>query len=40
MSASQAKEWIDLGFNVISWGADLVVYELALKAAVEDLRQM
>ena len=40
MSASQAKEWIDLGFNVISWGADLVVYELALKAAVDDLRRI
>ena len=40
MNPTQAKEWIDLGFNVISWGADLAVYELALKAAVEDLRQI
>ena len=40
MNSRQAKEWIDLGFNVISWGADLAVYELALKAAVEDLRQI
>ena len=40
MNARQAREWIDLGFNVISWGADLAVYELALKAAVEDLRRI
>ena len=40
MNAGQAREWIDLGFNVISWGADLAVYELALKAAVEDLRRI
>lgn len=34
----QAEQWIGLGFNAISWGADLAVYRTALQAAVQDLR--
>ena len=34
----QAKEWIGLGFDVISWGADVSVYRAALLKGVGDLR--
>jgi 2-dehydro-3-deoxyglucarate aldolase/4-hydroxy-2-oxoheptanedioate aldolase len=38
-SAEQADEWMALGFNVISWQADIAVYRTALQAGVSRLRQ-
>jgi 2-keto-3-deoxy-L-rhamnonate aldolase RhmA len=38
-SAEQADEWMALGFNVISWSADIAVYRSALQAGVNRLRQ-
>jgi 2-keto-3-deoxy-L-rhamnonate aldolase RhmA len=38
-SAGQADEWMALGFNVISWQADIAVYRSALLAGVNRLRQ-
>jgi 2-dehydro-3-deoxyglucarate aldolase/4-hydroxy-2-oxoheptanedioate aldolase len=38
-SPEQADEWIALGFNVISWSADIAVYRSALQAGVSRLRQ-
>ena len=38
-SPQQADEWMGLGFNVISWQADIGVYRAALAAGIEDLRQ-
>jgi 2-keto-3-deoxy-L-rhamnonate aldolase RhmA len=35
----QAGEWLDLGFNVISYGLDFAVYRDALRASVDVLRQ-
>ncbi len=35
----QADEWMQLGFNVISWGADMAVYRGALADAVAALRE-
>jgi 2-dehydro-3-deoxyglucarate aldolase/4-hydroxy-2-oxoheptanedioate aldolase len=37
-NAAQADEWIALGFNVISLGADVAVYRAALGDAVRQLR--
>eukprot|EP01121_Diplochlamys_sp_Union-15-3_P016786 TRINITY_DN577_c0_g1_i2.p1 TRINITY_DN577_c0_g1~~TRINITY_DN577_c0_g1_i2.p1 ORF type:complete len:620 (-),score=125.08 TRINITY_DN577_c0_g1_i2:39-1898(-) len=37
-SALEAKEWINLGFNIVSWGADSVVYQNALMIGVDLLR--
>jgi 2-dehydro-3-deoxyglucarate aldolase/4-hydroxy-2-oxoheptanedioate aldolase len=34
----QAQQWRSLGFNVISWGADISVYRGALQAAIARLR--
>ena len=39
-SLAQAEAWIELGFNVISYGADLSVYQNAMQQAVGDLRQL
>ena len=36
----QAQEWIELGFNVISYSADRFVYEAALRNAIADVRTM
>jgi 2-dehydro-3-deoxyglucarate aldolase/4-hydroxy-2-oxoheptanedioate aldolase len=36
---AQAQEWIELGFNVISYGADMVVYADALAQGVADVRK-
>ncbi len=36
--AEQAREWMDLGFNVISYNVDTVVYGEALKAGVDAVR--
>lgn len=38
-SPEQADEWMALGFNVMSWGADVAVYRSALQAAVKRLRE-
>lgn len=38
-SPEQADEWMSLGFNVISWSADIAVYRAALQSAVGRLRQ-
>jgi 2-dehydro-3-deoxyglucarate aldolase/4-hydroxy-2-oxoheptanedioate aldolase len=35
----QAQQWMSLGFNVISWGADSAVYRAAIDTAVRNLRQ-
>src|SRR5215207_10151284 len=37
-SLAQAKEWIELGFDVISYSADLYVYLDAMTRAVADVR--
>lgn len=36
----QAKEWIQAGYNVISWGADTAVYSRALQEGVSQLRSL
>jgi 2-dehydro-3-deoxyglucarate aldolase/4-hydroxy-2-oxoheptanedioate aldolase len=36
---AQAEQWLGLGFNVISWGADIGVYREALASGVRALRQ-
>jgi 2-keto-3-deoxy-L-rhamnonate aldolase RhmA len=38
-TAEQADEWIALGFNVISWSADIAVYRSSLQSGVNHLRQ-
>jgi 2-dehydro-3-deoxyglucarate aldolase/4-hydroxy-2-oxoheptanedioate aldolase len=38
-SAEQADEWMGLGFNVISWQADIAIYRAGLQAGVNRLRQ-
>lgn len=38
-SPSQAREWMALGYNLISFSADLAVYRAALKDAVAGLRE-
>ena len=37
-SIDAAKEWMDMGFNVVSYGNDHLVYMNALKHAVDKLR--
>jgi 2-keto-3-deoxy-L-rhamnonate aldolase RhmA len=36
---TQAAEWLDLGFNVISYGLDIAVYRDALRSSIDALRQ-
>jgi len=36
----QAKEWMEIGFNVISYGADHSVYMNAMTQAVEGIRKL
>ncbi len=38
--AAQAREWLDLGFSVISYGADSGVYGGAVKAGVDAVRAL
>ena len=38
-STAQAKEWMALGYNLISYGADFGVYRAALQSAVNELRR-
>ena len=35
----RAREWMALGYNLISYGADFGVYSAALRASIEGLRQ-
>ncbi len=35
----QADQWLKIGFNVISWGADSAVYRGAMQSAISNLRQ-
>jgi 2-keto-3-deoxy-L-rhamnonate aldolase RhmA len=36
----QAREWVELGFNVISFGTDFRVYLEALTRSLREVRQM
>ena len=36
---AQAEEWLAAGFNVMSWGADMAVYQRALTSEVAVLRE-
>jgi 2-dehydro-3-deoxyglucarate aldolase/4-hydroxy-2-oxoheptanedioate aldolase len=38
-NAEQADEWISMGFNVISWSADIAVYRSSLQSGINHLRQ-
>ncbi|MEX2262753.1 MAG: aldolase/citrate lyase family protein [Bryobacteraceae bacterium] len=35
----QADQWLEIGYNVISWGLDIAVYRNALISGVKDLRE-
>jgi hypothetical protein len=35
----QADQWLNIGFNVISWSADSAVYRGAMQTAIGNLRQ-
>ena len=39
-SLPQAREWIDIGFDVISYSADIAVYMEAMSAAVQNVRSI
>ncbi|MCB0188622.1 MAG: hypothetical protein KDE31_30340 [Caldilineaceae bacterium] len=39
-SVAQAQEWMAVGFNVISYSIDIVVYANALKAGVAEVRNL
>ena len=39
-SLEQAREWIAMGFNVISYGSDRAVYLAALSAGIKGLREL
>lgn len=39
-NVAQAKSWIDTGFNVISYSADLSVYQSGVTQAVADIRDL
>jgi 2-dehydro-3-deoxyglucarate aldolase/4-hydroxy-2-oxoheptanedioate aldolase len=39
-SLDQARQWMALGYNVISWATDVAVYRTAVTQAVHDLRAM
>lgn len=39
-SLAQAAEWMGMGFNVISYSADISVYTSAMKQAVEGVRDL
>lgn len=38
-SMAQADEWLSIGYNVISWGADMAVYRKAMVTEVTALRE-
>ena len=37
---AQAREWMEIGFNAISYNGDLTLYVDALTQAVEDIRKL
>jgi len=37
-SAEQARQWMEIGFNVVSWSNDIAVYRSALASAIAALR--
>lgn len=39
-SMAQAKEWMAMGFNVISYSMDISVYAAAMKTAVAEVREL
>lgn len=39
-SLEQAQEWMEIGYNVISYGGDFSVYAAALTKAVEGVRNL
>jgi 2-keto-3-deoxy-L-rhamnonate aldolase RhmA len=39
-SLAQAQEWMALGFNIISYSGDFMVYAAAMKEAVDGVRQL
>lgn len=39
-SIEQTKEWLNTGFNVISYGADIAVYMGAMKSAIGEVRDL
>lgn len=38
-NADQAQQWLELGFNVISWGSDSGIFRDALAAGVSEIRR-
>jgi len=38
-NTAQADQWLEIGFDVISWGVDIAVYREALRSAISVLRQ-
>ena len=38
-SAADAQQWIDCGFTMIAYWADLWIYQTALKSAIDQLKQ-
>jgi 2-dehydro-3-deoxyglucarate aldolase/4-hydroxy-2-oxoheptanedioate aldolase len=39
-SPEQAKEWMEAGFNVISWSSDIGLYRSALVSAIANLKKL
>jgi 2-keto-3-deoxy-L-rhamnonate aldolase RhmA len=39
-AAEQARQWKEIGFNVISWSVDFVVYKNALSSGIQGLREL
>ena len=37
-NAAMRDEWMDMGYNVISWSADIAVYREALTAGIQGVR--
>ena len=37
-SSEQAEQWLSLGYNVLSWGADSLIFRDALQSGVKNLR--
>jgi 2-keto-3-deoxy-L-rhamnonate aldolase RhmA len=37
---AQAQEWMEMGFNVISYSGDFMVYAAAMKEAVDGVRKL
>ena len=39
-NATQLHEWLEIGFNVISYDADFYVYKRALSQAIAEFRKV